>query len=481
MPRTTQRLLLAAAAAAAAASSSARAQPCSFPLDMDGREVSGLQAAPSATDADSCAAACCALGAPCEVWQWCVGGFDCAPASSCWVGSLAGGSYASTGWRSAARPRAPPPGPLTANLSAAQAPPTPIPGMPPVTSPDGRVLSVDSGGLRINGVPFFDVSGEMHYARVPRAAWAERLRRMRAGGLTTVATYVFMIHHEESEGVFDFSDRRDLRAFVQEAARAGLLVSLRIGPYGHGECRGGGLPDWIQAVPGISLRTQQPLFMSYAQLWYNAVAAQLTGLYFADGGPVITVQLDNETGDAPYLMALRAAAVAANITPPFFVATGNNSVPFGSMLPFAGRYSVAFWDCGNEASDDYLFTAPDYLGTGYPTLYCELGSGMASVYGCRHNVDPADMGAAALVTLAAAQGLGYYMFSGGLNPLGATTLQERQHFYAGVFDLPVVNYDFVAPLSQSGSLHGQFHMLRQLHSLAADPALGAWLPPTASF
>ena len=46
---------------------------------------------------------------------------------------------------------------------------------------------------------------------------------------------------------------------------------------------------------------------------------------------------------------------------------------------------------------------------------------------------------------------------------------------------PPRQYDFVAPLSQSGSPHGQFHLLRMLHSLAADPALGAWLPPTDSF
>ena len=43
------------------------------------------------------------------------------------------------------------------------------------------------------------------------------------------------------------------------------------------------------------------------------------------------------------------------------------------MLPLAGRYPVAFWDCGRDASDDYLFAQPDYLGTGYPTLYCEMG------------------------------------------------------------------------------------------------------------
>ena len=58
--RTPRHLVLAAAATAAAL-----AQPCSFPVDMTNQEVSGLAAAPSATDAASCAAACCALAAPC--------------------------------------------------------------------------------------------------------------------------------------------------------------------------------------------------------------------------------------------------------------------------------------------------------------------------------------------------------------------------------------------------------------------------------
>jgi beta-galactosidase len=456
---------------------------CSFPQDLNNTEVMGLTSAPNATDVTSCAAACCAVGDACLVYQWCTSGFNCAPANSCWIGTLSGGTQPCTGWISAARPRQPPTGPLTINLTSVP-PISSIANMPPVSSPSGHVLSVDSGGFRLDGSPFLDISGEMHFSRVPRSGWAKNLRRLKAAGLTTVASYVLWIHHEEQEGEFDFTGQRDLRAFVQEAARASLLVSLRIGPYGHAECRGGGLPDWVSLIPGISLRSEQPLFMSYAQKWYNAVSAELDGLFYEDGGPIITVQLDNETGDAPYLMALRAAALLSGMKVPFFVATGNNSVPFGSMLPFAGRYAVAFWDCSTDPSDDYLFAPPDWLTSppSYPTLYCELGSGMASVYGCRHSVSPSDMAAAALVTLAAAQGLGYYMFVGGLNPLGKlSTLQERHKYYNGVFELPVVNYDFVAPVSQSGTPRGQFHFMRMMHSLASDPAIGYWLPPSASF
>jgi beta-galactosidase len=455
---------------------------CTFPLNLNDTEVMNLYSAPNATDIITCAEACCSIDS-CQVYQWCLPGFNCGPANSCWIGSLSGGTQPSSGWVSAARPRSPPTGPLTINLTTVPSISS-IPNMPPVTSPLGHILSIDSGGFRLDNIPFLDISGEMHFSRVPTSGWAKTLRRLRAAGLTTVASYVLWIHHEEVQGEFNFTGQRDLRAFVQEAAKAGLYVSLRIGPYGHAECRGGGLPDWISQIPGISLRTEQPLFMSFAQKWYNAIASQLVGLFFVDGGPILSIQLDNETGDAPYLLALKAAAITANIKAPFFVATGNNTVPFGSMLPFAGRYAVAFWDCSSDPSDDYLFTPPDFLTSppSYPTLYCELGSGMASVYGCRHAISPSDMAAAALVTLAAAQGLGYYMFVGGLNPQGKlSTLQERSKYYAGVFELPIVNYDFVAPFSQSGTPRGQLHLMRMMHSLASDPAIGPWLPSSSSF
>ena len=52
-------------------------------------------------------------------------------------------------------------------------------------------------------------------------------------------------------------------------------------------------------------------------------------------------------------------------------------------------------------------------------------------------------------------------YHGGLNPLGSlSTLQEREAFYNGVFDLPVSNYDFVAPLGLSGAAHEVYHVLR---------------------
>jgi hypothetical protein len=46
------------------------------------------------------------------------------------------------------------------------------------------------------------------------------------------------------------------------------------------------------------------------------------------------------------------------------------------------------------------------------------------------------------------------MYHGGSNPLGTLlTLQERQQYCNGQWDLPVLGY-FVAPIGVSGGVHG---------------------------
>jgi beta-galactosidase len=83
------------------------------------------------------------------------------------------------------------------------------------------------GQFLLNGKPFRIISGEMHYARVPRAYWRDRLRMAKAMGLNAVTTYVFWNAHEPQPGVFDFSGDLDVAEFVREAQQEGLYVILR--------------------------------------------------------------------------------------------------------------------------------------------------------------------------------------------------------------------------------------------------------------
>ena len=62
--------------------------------------------------------------------------------------------------------------------------------------------------------PWFPVMGEFHYSRYRDDLWEESLRKMKAGGVTVVATYAFWIHHEEQESVYDFTGCRNVGKFL---------------------------------------------------------------------------------------------------------------------------------------------------------------------------------------------------------------------------------------------------------------------------
>ena len=73
----------------------------------------------------------------------------------------------------------------------------------------------------LDGKPFLIMSGSMHYPRVPRGYWRDRMRKMRALGLNTLCTYVFWDLHEPQPGKFDFTDNLDVAAYVRTAQEEG--------------------------------------------------------------------------------------------------------------------------------------------------------------------------------------------------------------------------------------------------------------------
>jgi len=81
-------------------------------------------------------------------------------------------------------------------------------------SPQGATIGINSRYLTRAGKPWLPVMGEFHYTRTPAAQWERELRKMKAAGVDVVASYIIWNHHEEQEGKFDWSGRRDLRRFV---------------------------------------------------------------------------------------------------------------------------------------------------------------------------------------------------------------------------------------------------------------------------
>ena len=161
----------------------------------------------------------------------------------------------------------------------------------------------------LDGKPFQIISGDMHYARVPRQYWRDRMKKMKAMGLNTLTTYVFWNLHEPIPGQFDFTGNLDLAEYVRTAQEEGLWVIVRPGPYVCSEWDFGGLPPWLLATPDIKVRSADPRFLQAAGQYMQRVGQQLAPLQITRGGPVIMVQVENEYGsfgkDKVYLNAVR--------------------------------------------------------------------------------------------------------------------------------------------------------------------------------
>ncbi|MCF5940256.1 beta-galactosidase, partial [Xanthomonas perforans] len=123
-----------------------------------------------------------------------------------------------------------------------------------------------------DGKPYQVLSGAIHFQRIPRAYWKDRLQKARALGLNTVETYVFWNLVEPQQGQFDFSGNNDVAAFVREAAAQGLNVILRPGPYACAEWEAGGYPAWLFGKGNIRVRSRDPRYLAASQSYLDALA-----------------------------------------------------------------------------------------------------------------------------------------------------------------------------------------------------------------
>jgi hypothetical protein len=91
---------------------------------------------------------------------------------------------------------------------------------------------------------------------------------------------------------------------------------------------------------------------------------------------------------------------------------------------------------------------------------------MAVAYHRRPRVEAADVGALGLTKIGCGSvWQGYYMFHGGTNPPGELTTLQESHATGYPNDLPVLTYDFQAPLGEYGQVRSSYHELRLQHLL----------------
>jgi len=175
-------------------------------------------------------------------------------------------------------------------------------------------FEVREGAFWLDHEPVMLRGGELHFFRVPRKSWHDRLQKMRDAGCNLVSSYIPWIWHEPQEGRVDLrgetTPERDLEAFAHDVAQHDMLFLAKPGPYVMSELQNEGIPNWLlETYPEILARNLDgsphptrvvsylhPQFLRQAFRWLDAVSQVLAPLQVSRGGPLVMWQLDNEVG-----------------------------------------------------------------------------------------------------------------------------------------------------------------------------------------
>ena len=308
----------------------------------------------------------------------------------------------------------------------------------------------------LNGQPFVVKAAELHYPRIPRPYWEQRIKMCKALGMNTICLYVFWNIHEQQEGKYDFTGNNDVAAFCRLAQKNGMYVIVRPGPYVCAEWEMGGLPWWLLKKKDIRLREDDPYFLARVKAFEAEVGRQLAPLTIQNGGPIIMVQVENEYGsygvNKQYVSQIRDIVKASG---------------FDKVTLFQCDWASNF---ENNGLDDLLWTMN--FGTGSnidaqfkrlkqlrpetPLMCSEFWSGWFDKWGARHETRPAKAMVEGIDEMLSKNiSFSLYMTHGG------TSFGHWAGANSPGFAPDVTSYDYDAPINEYGHATPKFWELRK--------------------
>uniref|UniRef100_H0WYG7 Beta-galactosidase n=2 Tax=Otolemur garnettii TaxID=30611 RepID=H0WYG7_OTOGA len=329
-----------------------------------------------------------------------------------------------------------------------------------------------------DGQPFRYISGSIHYSRLPRFYWKDRLLKMKMAGLNAIQTYVPWNFHEPQPGKYQFSEDHDVEYFIQLAHELGLLVILRPGPYICAEWDMGGLPAWLLEKESMILRSSDPDYLAAVDKWLGVLLPKMKPLLYQNGGPIISVQVENEYGsyftcDHDYMRFLLKR---------FRYYLGDDVVLFTTDGIFEkylncgalqGLYATV--DFGTGVNITAAFKLQRKSEPKGPLINSEFYTGWLDHWGQPHStVKTEDVAFSLFDILARGASVNLYMFTGGTNFAywnGANIPYSAQP----------TSYDYDAPLSEAGDLTEKYFALRSVIQKFKETPEGPIPPSTPKF
>uniref|UniRef100_A0A7N6ALG4 Beta-galactosidase n=1 Tax=Anabas testudineus TaxID=64144 RepID=A0A7N6ALG4_ANATE len=333
-----------------------------------------------------------------------------------------------------------------------------------------RSFSVDyqHDCFRKDGERFRYISGSIHYNRIPRVYWKDRLLKMYMAGLNAIQTYIPWNYHEMYPGQYNFSGDRDVEYFLKLAQDIGFLVILRPGPYICAEWDMGGLPAWLLKNKNIVLRSSDPDYITAVDKWMGKLLPMIKPYLYQNCGPIITVQVENEYGsyfacDYNYLRHL-TKLFRSHLGEEVVLFTTDGASP-GYLKCGALQDLYATVDFGPGGNVTAAFEAQRYAEPRGPLVNSEFYTGWLDNWGSPHAEVPTAVVAKSLnEILAMGANVNMYMFIGGTNFgywNGANAPYKPQP----------TSYDYDAPLTEAGDLTKKYFAIQEVIKEVQGPIL----------
>ncbi|RZC41824.1 beta-galactosidase-1-like protein 2 [Asbolus verrucosus] len=329
-------------------------------------------------------------------------------------------------------------------------------------------LSVDQPHFTLNDKNITLYSGAMHYFRIPRQYWRDRLKKLRAAGLNTVETYVPWNLHEPENGVFDFGDGGsdmqqflDVQEYLRIAQEEDLFAIVRPGPYICAEWEWGGLPSWLLKEDGMKVRTSESKYMNYVKRYFSMLLPLLAVLQFTSGGPIIAFQVENEYGSSPqkdldYIQQLHQTMREYGIKELLVTSDGASSGTSGT-LP-----ELLFQTVNFGSDPNYAFDLLKDMQPNKPIMAMEYWTGWFDHWSeTHHTVSNDTFHGIYEAILKYPASVNMYMFHGGTNWgfLNGANIGSGDN---SNYQPTTTSYDYDAPLSEAGDYTDKYYIVRDL-------------------
>lgn len=333
-----------------------------------------------------------------------------------------------------------------------------------------------------DGETFRYISGSIHYFRVLPSEWRDRLRKLRMAGFNAVQTYVEWASHEPEPDAYNFEGMLDVEEFIRIAQEEDLLVILRLGPYIDAERDMGGLPYWLlRKNKDMRLRTSDPTFLKEVDDWFvNVMFPKVEPLLYANGGPVIMMQVENEYGSYPscdyaYTAHLRSLYRKAFGDSVLLFTTDGDGVGYLKCGKIQDVFSTI--DFGTGVNLEKAFGSQRLFQPRGPLVNSEYYPGWLDHWGEPHSTVDAKKVAQFLDDMLSLNAsVNMYMFHGGTSfGFGAGSNLGSK------FLVCPTSYDYDAPLSEAGDPTEKYWMLRNVTQKYLPLPPGDVPPPSPKY